>query len=526
MRTLPSSGQLPYALYRADQVREFDRLAIEDFQIPGAELMERAGRALFTRACALFPEARRWAVLCGPGNNGGDGYVVARHALTAGLAVDLLQLGDLGRIKGDALYHLELARQAGLEPRPFGSLPKEAGLIIDALLGTGLDREVGGVMRQAIEAMNNHPAPVISADIPSGLNADKGTEMGCSVRAAATVTFIGLKQGLFTGAGPDRTGRLFFDTLDVPARVYAGTIAAARRLDWGLLASTLPRRGRCAHKGDFGHVLVVGGAPGFAGAARLAGEGALRAGAGAGLVSVATHPAHAAFIGLSRPELMCHAVASVDELSVLMEAASVIALGPGLGQSAWGRALFEAVATSGKPLVLDADGLNLLARNPRRLAQAVITPHPGEAARLLNMSNREIQADRFAAVEALRSRYAPVAVLKGAGSLIAADGEALFPTLRERGQSCAGSANTYDSRPPALCSAGNPGMASGGMGDVLTGIIAALMAQGFAPVRAAELGVVLHATAADLAASRGERGLIASDLIAELRPLLAEAEAC
>lgn len=502
MRTLPNTGQLPYALYRADQVREFDRLAIQDFHIPGAELMERAGAALFARARDLFPEARRWAVLCGPGNNGGDGYVVARHALAAGLRVDLVQLGGIGRIRGDALHHLELARQAGLEPLPFGGLAAEAGLIIDALLGTGLDREAGGEIRQAIEAMNSHPAPVVSADIPSGLNADSGAEMGCSVRAAATVTFIALKQGLFTGVGPDRAGRLFFDTLDVPARVFAGTIASARRLDWARLVSTLPRRSRSGHKGDFGHVLVVGGAPGFAGAARLAGEGALRC--GAGLVSVATHPAHAAFFALSRPELMCQGIASAGDLGALMEKATVIAIGPGLGQSAWGQALFDAVTASGKPLVVDADALNLLARNPRRLPQAVITPHPGEAARLLGIGSAAVQAGRFAAVEALRSRYAPVAVLKGAGSLIAADG----------------------AKPPALCSAGNPGMASGGMGDVLTGIIAALMAQGIEPACAAELGVTLHATAADRAARQGERGLIASDLIAELRPLLAEAEAC
>jgi len=501
MRTLPNSGQLPYALYRADQVREFDRLAIQEFKIPGVELMERAGAALFTRARDLFPEARRWVVICGPGNNGGDGYVVARHALAAGLGVDLLQLGDLGRVKGDALHHLELARLAGLESRPFGPLPVAADLIIDALLGTGLDREVSGALRQAIEAMNSHPAPVISADIPSGLNADSGAEMGCSVQAAATLTFIALKQGLFTGVGPDRAGRLFFDTLDVPARVYASSIASARRLDWGRMASTLPRRGRSAHKGDSGHVLVVGGAPGFAGAARLAGEGALRS--GAGLVSMATHPAHAALIGLSRPELMCHAVASAGDLAALAEKASVIAIGPGLGQSDWGLGLFDAVTAIGKPLVVDADALNLLARNPRRLPQAVITPHPGEAARLLGMSTAAVQADRFAAVEALRSRYAPVALLKGAGTLIAADGN----------------------KPPALCSAGNPGMASGGMGDVLTGIIASLMAQGIEPACAAELGVTLHATAADRAARQGERGLIASDLIAELRPLLAEAEA-
>jgi NAD(P)H-hydrate epimerase len=253
-----------------------------------------------------------------------------------------------------------------------------------------------------------------------------------------------------------------------------------------------------AHKGDFGHVLVVGGAPGMPGAARLAAEAAARS--GAGLVSVATHAAHAAVLNNGRPELMVRAVDAPAQLADLLARATVVAVGPGLGRGAWGRALFEQVLESGLPLVVDADALNCLAADPLKRDDWVLTPHPGEAARLLQSASAAVQADRFAAVTELQARYGGVAVLKGAGTLVAGGGV-----------------------PLRLCALGNPGMASGGMGDVLTGVIAALRAQGLAPLEAACSGVCLHAGAADaLAATRGERGLLAGDLIPEIRRLLNE----
>ena len=495
-RTLPRSDQLPYALYRAAQVREFDRIAIQDFGIPGETLMERAGTAAFARLRGRWPAAQDLTVVAGQGNNGGDGLVVARLAKAAGLTVRVLQVGDPGRLGGDARTNLERYLALGGDHRPFERVPRETQLVVDGLFGTGLDRPVEGTWAEAIAAINAHPAPVLALDIPSGLHADTGCILGSAVRADLTLSFIGLKQGLFTADGPDCCGTVLFDGLDVPAALYGWQVLAARRIDWPRFADLLPPRPRGAHKGRFGHVLVVGGDLGMAGAARLAGEAALRA--GAGLVSVATRPEHVAAIVAGRPELMTHGVAAPGDLAPLLARATVVALGPGLGRGAWGRALLEQALGAGRPLVVDADALNLLAESPRHRSDWILTPHPGEAARLLALGAADIHADRFAAAAALQRRYGGVVVLKGAGSIVQGPG----------------------TRPPAVCSAGNPGMATGGVGDVLTGIVGGLMAQGLGADDAAEIGVCVHAAAGDRAAEAGERGLVASDLFAPLRDLL------
>ena len=493
---MPRSIHLPQALYRADQVRELDRLAIEKYGIPGELLMQRAGAFAWETVQHRWPKAERLVVLVGTGNNGGDGFVLARLALQAGRKVQVLQLGDRERIGGDARTHaLKYAALSG-EWRPFdGHLPENADLLVDAIFGTGLEREVSGIWADAITRMNQSRAPVLALDLPSGLHADSGTILGVATRAEATVTFIGLKQGMFTGEGPACCGEIFFDALGVPARVYGHLILSARRLDWARQRELLQPRIRTAHKGHFGHVLVVGGDHGFGGAARLAAEAALRT--GAGLVSLATRPEHLAPVLATRPEIMVHGIESPAGLEPLLRRCTQVAVGPGLGTESWGRELFEMVMASGRPLVVDADALNLLAETRIRREDWVITPHPGEAARLLDLCVAEIQADRFAAVEQLQRRYGGVAVLKGAGTLIASGNE----------------------RRPAVCSDGNPGMASGGMGDVLTGVVAGFMAQGQAPAVAAELAVCLHAAAADKAARAGRRGLLAMDLMSHIRRL-------
>ena len=497
LRSIPSSAPLPYALYRAEQVRAFDRAVMEDFGIAGAELMERAGQAAYRRLRQRWPGARRVAVLCGAGNNAGDGYVVARLAQADGLSARVLYLGDRERLRGDARAMATAWQAAGGDSAPFRHLPENAEVLVDALLGTGLERAVEGDWARAVEAMNAHRAPVLALDIPTGLHADSGRVLGTAVRAAVTVSFIALKQGLCTGAGPECCGDLEFDALAVPAAVYGREILSARRLDWHRLAGELPRRRRDAHKGDFGHVLVVGGAPGMAGAARLAGEGALRA--GAGLVTVATHPRHAACLHATRPELMVHDIAAADSLEALVARATVAVVGPGLGEGDWGRALLARLLATELPLVVDAEALNRLAEAPvAPRANWILTPHPGEAARLLETTTAQVQADRFLAVRQLQERWGGTLVLKGAGTLIGGP----------------------SGRPLGLCSQGNPGMASGGMGDVLAGMIAALLAQGLAPEPAAECGVCLHAAAGDAAAAEGERGLLASDLIEQIRPRL------
>ncbi|MEJ2592083.1 MAG: NAD(P)H-hydrate dehydratase [Candidatus Thiodiazotropha sp.] len=493
---MPTTGELPYALYTAAQVREFDRIAIEELGIAGAELMARAGTRAFHWIQQRWPGLREILVVCGIGNNGGDGFVLARQAKAAGLRVRLLLLGDPGRLKGDALAMADAWQAHGGEIEAFSGLPGKPDLIVDAILGTGLEREVTGPWAAAIDEINRHQAPVFSIDIPSGLNSDNGQIMGRAVEAAATLSFIGLKQGMFTGRGPDCCGEIAFDALDLPARVYARQLLAARRVDWSKASARLAPRQRTAHKGDFGHLLVIGGGPGYPGAIRLAAEAAARS--GAGLVTVATHRDHVATLNVGRPELMCRAVDDMDDLAPLIQRATAIALGPGLGTGEWGERIYQAASVSGLPLVLDADGLNWLVRYPTRRDNRVLTPHPGEAARMLGTSSGDIQADRFAAIRELQARYGGVVVLKGAGSLIS-DGTA---------------------HPPALCSQGNPGMATGGSGDLLTGIIGAFLAQGFDLREAAELGVCLHAAAGDRAAAGGEVGMLAGDLLPQLRRLL------
>lgn len=489
-------SQLPYTLYRAAAVRELDRQAIETHVVPGIELMNRAGAALCEELLVRWPDTRRIAVVCGGGNNGGDGFVVARLALEQGITPILICVTDPATLKGDARKAWGAAQAAGLVRVPFKpSVFDDVDVIVDAIFGIGLDRAVEGAVANVIQAINGSGVPVLAVDIPSGLCADTGAVLGCAVRAAATVTFIGLKQGLLTGAGPEYCGAIRFEDLGVPLAVYDEVTPSATRIDWTQQKSFLPPRPRNAHKGLFGHVLVIGGNHGMAGAARLAAEAAART--GAGLTSVATRSEHVNAMAAARPEIMWHGVNEASDLTPLLARATVVAIGPGLGQDAWAQQLLSRVLDSSLPLIVDADALNLLAQEPCTRDNWILTPHPGEAARLLQTTSHEINADRFAAVQKLHERYQAVIVLKGAGSLIADEQGAI-----------------------ALCSEGNPGMAAGGMGDVLTGVIAALVAQGLSLGDAARAGVSLHAAAGDRAVLDGERGLLASDLFLHLRRLV------
>jgi NAD(P)H-hydrate epimerase len=473
--------------------------------------MERAGKAAFALLRERFPRARRITVVCGPGNNGGDGYVLARLAREAGLAATVLSpakrsgaqahpatstAATIGP-KGDAAAACAAWGEAGGTVLPFAAAPLQAcDVIVDALFGTGLERPLEGEWRAAIEAMNASGRPVFAIDIPSGLHADTGLVLGAAVRAVLTLSFIGLKAGLFTGQGREHSGLLRFDDLGVPDAVFTGVTPLARRITRRNLHGLLTPRARHAHKGDAGRVLVVGGQPGMPGAVRLTGEGAYHA--GAGLVVLATHPAHAALISAARPELITYGANDAPAVQPLFAGAHALAVGPGLGQGEWGRGLWQAVLAADQPLVVDADALNLLAAQSATRTDWVLTPHPGEAARLLGVSVADIQADRFAAARAIARRYGGVCVLKGSGTLIA----------------------TSEDQPLWLCDRGNPGLATGGSGDVLTGVIAALLAQGLVPFEAARLGVWAHASAGDRVAASGERGMMASDLLQPLRNIL------
>jgi len=489
-------SEIPKNLYRAEQVRAIDQAAIAA-GIAGYKLMNRAGEAAFAALRRRWPKAQRLLVCCGGGNNGGDGYVLARMARQAGLQVNVLGMVPIDALKGDAKQAAVAYQEQGGSFRLFDEtqvLQSECDLIVDALLGIGLQREVTGLWRQLIERINAHEAPVFALDIPSGLHADTGAVMGVAVRTDVTTTFIALKQGLFTGEGPEYCGQLELADLGVPVAVTQQFEPSAKRITQGDLSVRLPPRPRYAHKGLYGHVLVVGGNQGMPGAARMSAHAALRV--GAGLVSVATHPSHAAVLNLTRPELMVHAVQQAEQLAPLLERATVIAVGPGLGRDDWAQEFLKAALAASLPLVIDADGLNLLAQLSHRRADWILTPHPGEAGRLLGISTAAVQADRFSAVHALVERYGGVGVLKGNGTLIC-DGQRV-----------------------SLCDAGNPGMASGGMGDVLTGVIAGFLAQGLNLFDAARLGVFAHARAGDLAARKGQRGLLALDLMPHLRALV------
>jgi NAD(P)H-hydrate epimerase len=481
----------PGAIYTAAQVRELDRQAIEVCGIPGYELMTRAGHALADAVRDLWPAARSIVVLAGPGNNGGDGYVCARVAHARGLTAQVHAVAPPEALTGDARRAFEDCRAAGAGIRAFDPGALDGEVIVDSIFGIGITRPVTGRYADAIVAANASGRPVLAADLPSGLDADSGHPHGIAIRAAATVSFIGRKLGCYVGAGPDHAGMRRYDALDVPARAFVGVDAAADLIGPQAVRAALPPRERTAHQGRYGHVLVIGGSPGMAGAARLAGVAALRC--GAGLVSVATHPASVVAIG-GQPELMTTATKGARELAPLVTRASVLAIGPGLGTGPWAIEMLDAALASERPLVVDADALNLLAQRRSEREDWVLTPHPGEAGRLLGTDAHRVQADRLGAARELQRRYGGTVVLKGAGTIVLSQ-----------------------SRRPAICDRGNPGMAVAGMGDVLTGVTAGIAAQCRELPLAAAAAVYAHADAGDRAARAGERGLLASDVIDELR---------
>ncbi|MEL7310903.1 MAG: NAD(P)H-hydrate dehydratase [Pseudomonadota bacterium] len=488
---------LPIDIYSAAGVRALDQRAIDQFGVPGYTLMRRAGAAALSVMNQRYPGLRSLLVLCGGGNNAGDGYVLARLARAAGLAVRVVPFSDPQSLSGDAARAFEEFSAAGGRLRAWDpALIDGAAMVVDALIGSGLKRDVDESYARAIRTLNAAATPVTSLDIPSGLDGDTGVVRGVAVEANLTVTFVGLNSGLFLSEGPAHCGRLVFADLELPRAVYAKTPPVLRRQYRDEVAETLPRRALNSHKGQFGHVLCVGGAEGMPGAVRLSAEAALRG--GAGLVTVATAPTHAASLVAARPELMTDGIETADAIDRLLVRAGVVACGPGLDVTDWSRMLLDRVLNADKAVVLDADALNLMSEDAklwsRINAPCIITPHPGEAARLLGTTADDVQSNRLAALAELQSLTGAIVVLKGAGTLVS-DGETT----------------------PSLCPFGNPGMSSPGMGDVLTGLIAALLAQGLDAATAARTGVLVHALAGDSAARRGERGLLAGELLGELR---------
>ncbi|MEM1244613.1 MAG: NAD(P)H-hydrate dehydratase [Pseudomonadota bacterium] len=483
-------------LYTIAQIRDYENQAIQQHAIPEYNLMQRAAAGAVAVIKQRYPDAKNFLTICGGGNNGGDGYTVARLLKRNGNKVAAVAVSDPAKIKGAAEKALKdfQAAKLSLHQQITPELLANADLIIDAILGIGMQGQVREPLQQIINLINQSQTPVIAIDVPSGINAETGALCGTAVKADATVTMIRLKQGLFTGDAPDYCGEMILADLDFHQEWIK---PSGRLIQSKTYQQYLKPRQRTANKGHYGHVLIIGGDYGMPGSVCLAASAAYRV--GCGLVTVATRPENALLPPQAHAEIMAVGIRSHNDLDEIMQRVNVIAIGPGLGRSDWAQQLLKHVLNkSDKPLILDADALNLLAENPMQKDHWILTPHPGEAGRLLGSNSKIVQQDRFSVAQSLLKKYHGTIVLKGAGTIVQSDTEHYH-----------------------LCPLGNPGMAVGGMGDALTGIIAGLAAQRMPNNIAAELGVYLHAKAGDRAARKhGERGLLASDLIAELQGLV------
>lgn len=508
----------------ASQMQNLDRRAIQEFGIPGIVLMENAGRATAEAIVRHFPDCgtRKVIVFAGPGNNGGDGFVIGRHLLNRGVEVTALLLSSRDKVSGDARINLELYEKLRplQEVHDFEALERyhdevgRAGVLVDAMFGTGLKSEVTGFYREVIELLNRLPTPVVAVDIPSGLDATTGKVLGVAVKAELTVTFGLPKLGLVLAPGSDLAGTLEVADISIPRFLVEEEQITVDLLEASELFSLLKPRRSDAHKGHYGHVLVIAGSVGKTGAAAMTSESALRI--GAGLVTAAIPASLNPIMEVKLTEVMTEPLPETVAQSLstsawprirhLMEGKKVIAVGPGISTHPETVALVrQIVAGSTVPLVIDADGVNAVAEAPQVLKEAqapvVLTPHPGEMARLAHCSIAEVQANRLETAQEFARRYGVGVVLKGARTIIADPAGQAFinPT-------------------------GNPGLASGGTGDVLTGMIAGLASQGLSLTDASRLGVFLHGMIADrVAASIGEMGLTAMDLVAGIAPALKEA---
>jgi ADP-dependent NAD(P)H-hydrate dehydratase / NAD(P)H-hydrate epimerase len=491
---------LPADIFSVAQIRQIEAAAIAA-GTSGFLLMSQAGAAAYALLRHKWPEVQRIVVVAGPGNNGGDGLVLARLAMQEGLAVAVMLLGDAATLRGEAAQAYAQFRAAGGVERSFDSATLgsadlgSADVVVDALLGIGVRAPLRPEWRAAIEAMNACGGPVFALDVPSGLDPDSGLALP-AVRAAATISFIALKQGSFLGEGPEHVGELHCDALGVSPSLQP----AFRRVTRQALAEVLPPRPRQSHKGLFGRVVIIGGGAGMPGAVRLTAEAALRV--GAGLVTVASLPEHLSVVG-ARPELMFRSLVNAADVAGAVKDADVIVIGPGLGQSSWATSVLDATFAARTPrqhLVVDADALNLIAAGSglQHCDDWVLTPHPGEAARLLGITTGEVQQGRASALDALCTRRGGTIVLKGASTLIGRSGEV-----------------------PCLCDRGSPGMAVAGMGDVLTGAVAGLLAQSGKPFESAVAAVYAHALAGEQCARQGVRGVLALEVAQQLRVALA-----
>lgn len=515
----------------AAEMRALDEAASAVYGIPSIVLMENAGLQVFAEIKEMLGEVKgkRVLVFVGRGNNGGDGFVVARHLINAGAEVKIFLLCRSEEIKGDAGVNFQICKQMRAKIYPLQNGERDlqkvnisllyADLAVDAIYGTGFRGVVTGLAAEVIEILNRSGKPIVAVDLPSGLEADTGRVNGPCIGATRTVTFCLPKLGLLLEPGAEYVGKLRVADITIPQSLVAQQKTNRELLTATWCASQLPRRNPEAHKGDFGHVFIAGGAEGMTGAVTMAGLAALRS--GAGLVTLGVPRSLHPLLEAKTLEVMTRPLPETEGSSLSREAAaplldlanerSVLALGPGMSRHPAGKELLRAVLPEVKvPVVIDADGLNLLAEllaaEPEFLkkvkAPLILTPHPGEMARLLRVSNAEIQKDRLEKAQQASVAWGCVVVLKGAKTVVASPEGKIY-----------------------LNPTGNPGMATAGTGDVLTGIIAGFLAQGLNPLTAAAVGVYVHGASGDRAAQvKGKKGLIAGDLIAYLPLVLKEIE--
>ncbi|HUK34639.1 MAG TPA: NAD(P)H-hydrate dehydratase [Vicinamibacterales bacterium] len=506
----------------AAQMREADRRTIEDIGIPSLVLMENAGRQAVAAIEAIHSDLldRQVAVLCGRGNNGGDGFVVARTLLQRGVDVAVFLIGQVSAVRGDARVNLDILGRLGVTVVEIAdgqawelhlSEVRDCDLIVDAIFGTGLNAPVHGLIESVIADVNASGIPVVAIDLPSGLSADTPDPIGASIEAGTTVTLAAPKLPLVLPPGENHAGDIVIADIGIPTDVIEALDGPrVELLTRSGIRELITPRAPDSHKGDYGHVFIVAGSPGKTGAAHLSAMGALRS--GAGLVTVATPVMCLPIVASMAPEYMTVGLVAFDDEAaaggldpdgvdrLIDMARDVIAIGPGLGQAAGTRRFVKSlVEQATMPLVIDADGLNAFADDPDRLTgregrDVIITPHPGEMARLVRMSTEEVQTRRLDVARNFASAHHVYVVLKGHRTLIATPDEKVFinPT-------------------------GNPGMATGGTGDVLTGMVASCLAQLLDAEAACKLAVYLHGMAGDLAgADSGDMSLIASDVVSHI----------
>jgi NAD(P)H-hydrate epimerase len=497
---------LEHSLFDAKTVKKYEQQVVASGVVTEFDLMSAAGACAYAELCDAFGTPTGLHIFCGSGNNGGDGYVIAQLAAADGIPVIVYEFGSTEKLSAEAKAARQLCVDRKVSFSVFSlSTDLSEGIIVDSLLGTGLKGPLRDQVAEAIECINSSMLPVLAVDIPSGLCADTGNVDSIAVRADITITFIAAKQGLFTGRGPALCGDVVYDSLDVDQAILQQNSPSTVLMSLEYLIDFLPELAMDGHKYQRGHCMVVGGDYGCGGAAILAAQSSLVT--GAGVTSLATREQHITACLTRQPEIMACGVASGQQLEPLLAKPSVLVLGPGLGQSSWSEQLFQKAMAANLPTVVDADGLNILAQgrvvsdfSDRRW---VLTPHAGEAARLLGVSITEIERDRFAAVRNIQEKYSAVVVLKGPGSLVLG----------------------VNSKTINICPYGNPAMATAGMGDLLSGIIGGLLAQGLDLDTAAELGCCLHGLSADSAVDeRGDRGFVASDIL-EFLPMVLNQQA-